>query len=70
MENPAIQKFPVLFTAVIAFILLLTVGLACMSGGDYVDLLLRGAILIVLITIALKVMFEGHLHVSRKNKHE
>lgn len=65
MENLAIQKFPVLFAAVIAFILLLAVGLAFMSGGGYVDLLLTSTIVIVLITIVLKVIF-----ISAENKHE
>lgn len=65
MENLAIQKFPVLFAAIIAFILLLAVGLAFMSGGGYVDLLLTSTIVIVLITIVLKVIF-----ISAENKHE
>lgn len=65
MENPATKKFPVLFNAVIAFILLLTVGLACMSGGGHVDLFLTSAIVVVLVTIALKIMF-----ISAENKNE
>ena len=65
MENPATKKFLVLFNAVIAFILLLTAGLAFMSGGGYVDLFLTSAIVIVLVTIVLKTMF-----ISAENKHE
>ncbi len=64
MEYLPIQKYKMLFTVVIAFILVLTLGLAYMSGGGYADLLLAATILIFLMAIARKVIFmpveKGH----------
>jgi hypothetical protein len=65
MENLAVQKFPLFLTADIAFILLLTVGLAYGSGGNYVDMLLTLTMVIFLITIVLKVLL-----MSAENNHE
>jgi hypothetical protein len=57
MENHVMHKYSVLFTTVIAIILLLTVALAYVPKGGYVDLFLTATILVALITIVVKVNF-------------
>jgi hypothetical protein len=55
----------VIFTSVVAFILLVTVALAHVPGGGYVDLFLTATILVTLITIIVRVKFN-----STENGHE